>query len=136
MAASSALKNSWAMHHPTITTAMLGAVATMRIPTEPPPRPMTIQGRRMPSREEVRSLIRPKNGLPNRETRAPIPATSDKLFGARSVPTSELTFKARLTSAGARNSRDVLMYASAYIEMKPQPTRRGPGSGAASASVR
>ena len=124
MAASRALKNSWAMHHPTSTTAMVGASATTRMPSEPPIRPMTIHGRRMPSRDEVRSLIRPKNGLPNSDTRAPTPVTSDRLFGARSVPTSELTFSARLTSAGARNTRQVLMYASAYRAMKPQPTRR------------
>ena len=50
-AASSALKNTWAMHHPTRTTAMLGASATTVTPSEPPTRPMTIHGRRMPSRE-------------------------------------------------------------------------------------
>ena len=66
---------------------------------------MTIQGRRMPSRDEVRSLILPKNGLANMASRAPIPATSARLFGAWSIPTSELTFKARVTSRGARNSR-------------------------------
>jgi hypothetical protein len=43
---------------------------------------MTIQGRRMPSGVEVRSLIRPKNGLPTNATREPIPVTSAKLFGA------------------------------------------------------
>ena len=100
MAASSALKNSWAMHHPTRTTGMLGASATTRMPREPPARPMTIQGRRMPSRDEVRSLILPKNGLPNMASRAPIPATSARLFGACSIPTSELTFNARVTSSG------------------------------------
>ena len=35
---------------------MLGANATMRMPREPPTRPTTIQGRRMPSRDDVRSL--------------------------------------------------------------------------------
>src|ERR1039457_6397747 len=94
MAASSALKNSWARHHPTRTTAMLGANATTRMPREPPTRPMTIHGRRMPSRDEVRSLILPKNGLPNMASRAPIPATSARLSGARLIPTSELTFNA------------------------------------------
>ena len=118
---------------------MLGASATIPMPREPPARPMTIHGRRMPSRDEVRSLILPKNGLPNNATRAPIPATSARLFGACLIPTSESTFNAKVTSTGARNSRLVLMYASVYSEMKPQPTRRapgGPGSSAASAAVR
>lgn len=42
---------------------MLGAKARSRIPNEPPTRPITIHGRRMPRRDEVRSLILPKNGL-------------------------------------------------------------------------
>ena len=102
---------------------MLGASATMRMPREPPARPVTIQGLRMPSGDAVRSLIRPKNGLPTMASRAPIPATSARLFGARSIPTSEFTFKAKVTSRGAMNSRLVLMYASVYSEMKPHPTR-------------
>jgi hypothetical protein len=113
---------------------MLGASATMRIPTEPPARPMTIHGRRMPSRDAVRSLIRPKNGLPTMATRAPIPATSAKLLGACLIPTSEFTFNAKVTSTGARNRREVLMYASVYSEMKPQPTRRTPGGSGSSAA--
>ena len=113
---------------------MLGASATMRMPREPPTRPMTIHGRRMPSREAVRSLIRPKNGLPNIATRAPIPATSARLLGARSIPTSESTFNAKVTSKGARNSRLVLMYANVYSETKPHPTRRAPGGSGASAA--
>ena len=91
----------------------------------------------MPSRDDVRSLILPKNGLPNMATRAPIPVTSARLFGARSIPTSELTFNAKVTSTGARNSRQVLMYANVYSEMKPHPTRctaGDPGSTAASAA--
>ena len=43
---------------------------------------------------------------------APIPATSAKLFGARSIPTSEFTFNARVTSRGAMKTRLVLMNAS------------------------
>jgi hypothetical protein len=120
MAASSALKNNWAIHHPARTTAMLGANATTRMPREPPTRPMTIHGRRMPSRDTVRSLILPKNGLPTMASRAPIPATSAKLSGARSIPTSESTFNAKVTSRGAMNKRLVLMYATAYSEIKPQ----------------
>ncbi len=68
--------------------------------------------------------------------RAPIPATSARLFGARSIPTSALTFNAKVTSRGARNSRQVPMYASVYREMKPQPTRCTAGaSGAIAASA-
>lgn len=106
---------------------MLGATATSRIPSEPPSRPTTIQGRRIPSRDDVRSLILPKNGLPKSE-KTPTPVTSAKLFGARSVPTNELTFNAGVTSKGARNSRMVPMYASVYREIKPQPTRRAAGA--------
>ena len=73
----------------------------------------------------VRSLSLPKNGLANIASRAPTPATSARLFGALSVPTSELTFNAKLTSRGARNSRTVPMYANAYSEMNPHSTRYG-----------
>lgn len=107
---------------------MLGASATTRMPREPPTRPMTIHGRRMPSRDEVRSLILPKNGFPTIASRAPIPVTTDRLFGARSIPTSEFILSARLTSRGARKTREVLMNASAYNEMKPHPTRRAAAS--------
>ena len=77
----------------------------------------------MPSRDAVRSLILPKNGLPTIATKAPTPATSAKLSGARSIPTSESTFNAKVTSRGAMNNRLVLMYANAYSEIKTQPTR-------------
>ena len=109
------------------------------MPMEPPARPLTIQGRRMPNGDAVRSLIRPKNGLATMASRAPTAATSARLAGARWFPTSESTFKAKVTSTGARNSRLVLMYASVYSEMKRQPTRCAagdPGSSAASAAVR
>ena len=113
---------------------MFGATATTSIPTEPPTRPATIQGRRMPNRDDVRSLSVPKNGLANRASRAPVPATSARLVGACLIPTSELTFNDRLTSRGARKSRIAPMYAAAYDAMKPQPTRstgRAGGAGAA-----
>ena len=100
---------------------------------------MTIHGRRIPSGDEVRSLIFPKNGLAKIDSRAPIPATSDKLLGACSIPTSELTFRAKVTSSGAMNNRLVLMNANVYSEMKPHPTRcsaGGSGSRATSAAVR
>jgi hypothetical protein len=77
----------------------------------------------MPSREEVRSLSLPKNGFPSIATTEPVAATGAKLFGASSIPTSELTFKANETSRGARNTREVPIDASAYREMKPRPTR-------------
>jgi hypothetical protein len=57
-------------------------------------------------------------------SKAPTPATRAKLPGACLIPTSEFTFKGKLTSRGATNSRLVLMYANAYSEMKPHPTRR------------
>ena len=59
---------------------------------------------------------------------APTAATSARLAGARWFPTSESTFKARVTSTGARNSRLVLMYASVYSEMKPHPARCAPAA--------
>jgi hypothetical protein len=66
----------------------------------------------MPSREEVRSLNLPKNGLPTMANRAPVPVTSARLLGACSMPTSELTFKAKVTSNGARSTRTVPRYAN------------------------
>jgi hypothetical protein len=62
----------------------------------------------MPHGEVVRSLSLPKNGLPTMASRAPVPVTRARLLGACSMPTSELTFKAKVTSRGARNSRLVL----------------------------
>src|SRR5690348_3067913 len=109
------------------------------MPREPPTRPMTIHGRRMPSRDVVRSLILPKNGLPTIASKAPTPATRARLFGACLIPTSEFTFNGKVTSKGAMNSRLVLMYASAYRAMKPGPTRcaaGGPGPAAALLAVR
>ena len=135
IAASSALKHSWVMHHPSRTTGMLGASATIPMPREPPARPVTIQGRRMPSGDVVRSLIRPKNGLATMASRAPAAATSARLAGARWFPTSESTFKAKVTSTGARNSRLVLMNANVYSEMKPHPTRCGAGGSGSSATA-
>src|SRR5256884_6513733 len=124
------------MHHPTRTTAMLGANATTRMPTVPPTRPMTIHGRRMPSREEVRSLILPNNGLPNIAARAAIPATSARLFGACLIPTSELTLSGKVTSNGARKTRLVLMNANVYSDMNPHPILCATGdSGASTASA-
>src|SRR5437588_10155380 len=101
------------MHHPSRTTGMFGAKAITRIPAEPPTRPITIQGRRMPRRDDVRSLILPKNGLAIIETKAPTPATSARLFGASLIPTSELIFNGSVTSQGGRNSTLVLVNASA-----------------------
>ena len=83
---------------------------------------MTIQGRRMPSCDDVRSLILPKNGLATIANKEPVPATTAKLFGACSIPTSELTFNANVTSSGARKIRLVPIKANVYSEMKPQPT--------------
>ena len=70
-AARSALNISWVRHQPSRTTGMLVAKATVRMPSEPPSRPITIHGRRIPSREVVRSLIRPKNGFATRASSDP-----------------------------------------------------------------
>ena len=82
-AASSALKNTCAMHQPTRTTAMLGASATTRMPSEPPTQadhhPRVVA---CPAGEVVRSLSLPKNGLANMASSAPTPATSARLLGA------------------------------------------------------
>ena len=94
---------------------MLGASATMRMPAEPPTRPMTIHGRRMPSRDAVRSLILPKNGLPTMASRAPTPATSARLFGACSIPTSEFTFNGQ----GDQQGRDE-QQAGAHVRQRVQ----------------
>ena len=116
---------------------MSGAKATMKMPREPPTRPMTIHGRRMPNGDDVRSLILPKIGLPNMANSAPVPATSARLLGACWMPTSASTFNASVTSNGARNSRLVLMKASVYSAMKPHPTGAAagePGSSVAAAT--
>jgi hypothetical protein len=47
--------------------------------------------------------------------------TTARLLGAWSIPTSELTFSAKVTSRGARNNRLVLMNAKVYSEMNPPP---------------
>ena len=54
----------------------------------PPTRPIIIQGRRIPNRDVVRSLSRPKSGLPTSATRLPSPVTRPRLAGARSIPTN------------------------------------------------
>ena len=122
-AASRALNNSCAMHHPTSTTATLGASATTRIPTDPPASPITIHGRRIPNLDVVRSLSRPNNGLPTIATSDPTAAMRDSWFGARSVPTSALTFSASVTSNGEISTRLVARTAAAYDDTKTQPTR-------------
>ena len=47
---------------------------------EPTPRPVTIHGRRIPSRAAVRSLIRPNTGFATRASRLPMPVTSPRLL--------------------------------------------------------
>ncbi len=73
---------------------------------------MPIQGRRIPRDDVVRSLSLPSSGLPSIATSAPTPVTSDRLRGAASIPTSELTFNARVTSSGAIRTRQVPMNAA------------------------
>src|SRR5688500_17062130 len=79
----------------------------------------------MPHDEQVRSLIRPKNGLANTETSEATPATNASLLAASSAPTRELTFSAKVTSSGARNNSEVPISASVYSEMNPHPTLVG-----------
>ena len=66
---------------------MFGAIATRRIPSEPPTRPITIQGRRMPNREVVRSLSLPNNGFPEHRQQGPDPgdhrSRSDPVWSQR-----------------------------------------------------
>ena len=68
------------------------------MPKVPPARPTIIHGRRMPHRDVVRSLKRPKSGFATRATSDPVAATNDRLEAARSVPTSESTLRAKVTS--------------------------------------
>ncbi len=59
----------------------------------------------MPNLPAVRSLSLPKNGLANSARKAPTPVTSARLFGAWSLPTSESTFRAKVTSRGASSCK-------------------------------
>ena len=104
---------------------MLGATAIVRVPMVPPARPISIHGRRLPSREVVRSLSRPKKGLLTIASSDPTPVTSARFFGAWSIPTSEFTFNASETSSGARNTSAPPAYESAYRETNPGPTGAG-----------
>ena len=101
IAASIALKNSCARHQPISTTQTPGAKATTRMPKDPPARPTIIQGRRIPHRDVVRSLNRPKKGFATRATSDPVAATTDRLEAARSVPTRELTLSAKRHQEGS-----------------------------------
>ena len=76
------------------------------MPNDPPVRPISIHGRRMPNRDVVRSLSRPNSGLPTIATSEP--DAGDERQAVRQPgrrPTSELTFKARVTSSGAMKTR-------------------------------
>ena len=72
----------------------------------PPTSPTSIHGRRMPRRDVVRSLNRPKSGLLTIASSEPTPVTSARFFGASSMPTRSLTFSASDTSSGPRKSRE------------------------------
>ena len=72
----------------------------------------------------VRSLSWPNSGLPTIANKAPVPATSERLAGARSLPTRSTIFSASVTSRGEISSRMAAMYAAAYQVTKPQPTGR------------
>ena len=56
------------------------------------------------------------------------PAETRTQRGPKRRHTSELTFNDKVTNRGARNTREVLMYANVYSETKPQPTRCDSGS--------
>jgi hypothetical protein len=101
-----ALKKTWQTHQPTSTVAMFGAVATTSVPAAPTATPVTIQGRRIPTLDVVRSLSRPNSGLAMMASSDPTPVTSARLRGAASMPTRSFTLRARDTRSGARNSRD------------------------------
>ena len=58
----------------------------------------------MPHREVVRSLSLPKNGLATIASREPMLVTSASRLGACVDADEALTFRARETSSGARNS--------------------------------
>ena len=57
-----------------------------------------------PPEDAVRSFILPKNGFPAIVDSAAVPATSDKLFGARCDPISAFTLRAKVTRRGARHN--------------------------------
>jgi len=65
----------------------------------------------MPSREVVRSLSLPNSGLANIASSEPVPVTSARAAGARSIPASVLTLMASDTSSGARSSSEAPAYA-------------------------
>jgi hypothetical protein len=118
---------------------MLDANTTMRCPDNRPPG-------RSPSRAAAYPAARWCGRSSCRRTDSPpwptgrrFPVTTAKLFGACPIPTSELTFNAKVTSRGARNSRLVLMNAKVYSEMNPHPIRLASAdscSSPASATVR
>ena len=100
---------------------MLGANATNETPKEPPTRPMTIQGRRMPSRKRCGRSICRRTDCPPWPLRRRL-GDNRQAVGVCSMPTSELTFKAKVTSRGATSTRTVPRYANVYSEMKPVKT--------------
>lgn len=83
------------------------------MPTVPPARPSSIQGRRIPNREVVRSLSLPDNGLANRARNEPAANVSARRPGASSAPTRSPTFNASVTSNGAISIKQLAVNASA-----------------------
>ena len=57
---------------------MFCATAIVSSPREPEITPPSIQGRRIPNLDVVRSLKRPKNGFAASATKAPTPSTSER----------------------------------------------------------
>src|SRR5947207_9722518 len=71
IAASTALNDNWAAHHPNSTTLTVGATPITARDAHPQIMPPTSQGLRRPKRERVLSLSAPKTGLLTSATIAP-----------------------------------------------------------------
>src|SRR5437868_305144 len=105
---------------------MAGARAIMSKPMVPVITPPTIQGRRMPRRERVRSLSLPKSGLATRAKIAPMPRMSERSPASPFASICAMR-RGRATIIGVSSAIQVPKYAA----MKTGPTRRvGAGASA------
>ncbi len=77
IAASTALNDNWAAHHPNSTTLTVGASPITARDAHPHSTPPTSQGLRRPKRERVLSLSAPKTGLLTSATIAPAMSTRE-----------------------------------------------------------
>src|SRR5207248_4515288 len=102
----------------------------MSKPMVPVITPPTIQGRRMPRRERVRSLSLPKSGLATRAKIAPMPRMSERSPASPFASICAMC-RGRATIIGVSSAIQVPKYAAAYAAMKTGPTRRvGAGASA------